>query len=64
MRCDGYAAGIPLLRARGDWTSRPSGTAAAYAAATLDFGLSYEATVLDWLDHLPAAIAGAQVKGP
>jgi DNA-binding PadR family transcriptional regulator len=30
----------------------------AYAAATLDFGVRYEAAVLDWFDHLPPAIAG------
>jgi DNA-binding PadR family transcriptional regulator len=29
----------------------------AYAAATLDFGIRYEAAVLDWFDHLPPAIA-------
>jgi DNA-binding PadR family transcriptional regulator len=27
-----------------------------YAAATLDFGIRYEAAVLDWFDHLPPAI--------
>ena len=29
-----------------------------YAAATLDFGIRYEAAVLDWFDNLPPAIAG------
>ena len=29
-----------------------------YAVATLDFGLRYEAAVLDWFDHLPPEIAG------
>jgi DNA-binding PadR family transcriptional regulator len=29
-----------------------------YAAATLDFGIRYEAAVLDWFDHLPTEIAG------
>ena len=28
----------------------------AYAAATLDFGIRYEAAVLDWFDHLPPDI--------
>jgi DNA-binding PadR family transcriptional regulator len=31
----------------------------AFAAATLDFGIRYEAAVLDWFDHLPPDIAGA-----
>lgn len=30
----------------------------AYAAATLDFGIRYEAAVLDWFDNLPPAVAG------
>ncbi len=29
-----------------------------YAVATLDFGMRYEAAVLDWFDHLPPEIAG------
>lgn len=29
-----------------------------YALATLDFGLRYEAAVLDWFDHLPPVFAG------
>lgn len=28
----------------------------AYATATLDFGIRYEAAVLDWFDHLPPAL--------
>ena len=30
----------------------------AYATATLDFGIRYEAAVLDWFDSLPPAVAG------
>ena len=30
----------------------------AYATATLDFGIRYEAAVLDWFDHLPPDLAG------
>jgi len=30
----------------------------AYATATLDFGIRYEAAVLDWFDNLPPALAG------
>ena len=30
----------------------------AYATATLDFGIRYEAAVLDWFDHLPPEVAG------
>lgn len=30
----------------------------AYATATLDFGIRYEAAVLDWFDHLPPELAG------
>ena len=29
----------------------------AYATATLDFGIRYEAAVLEWFDHLPPEIA-------
>ena len=29
-----------------------------YALATLDFGMRYEAAVLDWFEHLPQEIAG------
>ncbi len=29
-----------------------------HALATLDFGMRYEAAVLDWFDHLPPEIAG------
>ena len=29
-----------------------------YATATLDFGIRYEAAVLDWFDNLPPALAG------
>ena len=29
-----------------------------YGVATLDFGMRYEAAVLDWFDHLPPEIAG------
>lgn len=31
----------------------------AYATATLDFAIRYEAAVLDWFDHLPPALTGA-----
>lgn len=31
----------------------------AYAGATLDFGIRYERAVLDWFDHLPPDISGA-----
>ena len=30
----------------------------AFATATLDFGIRYEAAVLDWFDHLPPGLAG------
>jgi DNA-binding PadR family transcriptional regulator len=30
----------------------------AYATATLDFGIRYEAAVVDWFDHLPTELTG------
>ena len=30
----------------------------AYATATLDFGIRYEAAVLDWFEHLPPELTG------
>ncbi len=45
-------AGYRMLRADAD------DNLDAYAGATLDFGIRYEAAVLDWFDHLPPEIGG------
>lgn len=45
------------------WTAlHAAGEPDPYALATLDFGLAYERTVLDWFDRLPAGLVFKDVE--
>jgi Virulence activator alpha C-term len=35
-----------------------------FAAATLDFGITYERAVMDWFERLPASISGTLPHRP
>lgn len=53
---------VHATRLRGYQDQRATAVAAGAAEGdliTLDFGLRYEAAVLDWFDHLPAPLRGA-----